>query len=207
MDKDIATLVNLPWATLLTLASGYSGYFIANTGVRSHHKAIDVAFSTLVFGFFGSFAYQAFIHAGYSKFWASLIAFLAAIVIGGLWRKFGRDLMEDWLRDSDISYANDTPDAWRSIFKIQNADMRQITVKLTDGGWLHCADLRTFKEKPCGPCILGEAGDLLMYVTHQKAPGEAEFRELSNVDGLWGAQMTYLPKDKIALVDMRFKVR
>lgn len=41
-------LLNLPWATLVTLASGYIGYFIANVGVNEHHKTRDVTFTMLV---------------------------------------------------------------------------------------------------------------------------------------------------------------
>jgi len=50
--EDLTKLVNLPWATLLTLASGYAAYYVANVGVRDHHKPVDVTFSTLVFGCF-----------------------------------------------------------------------------------------------------------------------------------------------------------
>lgn len=55
--EDLTKLVNLPWATLLTLASGYAAYYVANVGVRDHHKPVDVTFSTLVFGFFSAFVY------------------------------------------------------------------------------------------------------------------------------------------------------
>ena len=51
-------LITLPWVTILTLASGYAGYYVANVGIREHHKPIDVIFSTLVFGFISAFAYN-----------------------------------------------------------------------------------------------------------------------------------------------------
>ncbi|STF36571.1 Uncharacterised protein [Escherichia coli] len=43
------SLLNLPWATLVTLTSGYIGYFIANVGLKDHHKPIEVTFSSLIF--------------------------------------------------------------------------------------------------------------------------------------------------------------
>ncbi|MCZ5725913.1 hypothetical protein O5282_26815 [Escherichia coli] len=39
-----ASLLNLPWATLVTLTSGYIGHFIANVGLKNHHKPIEVTF-------------------------------------------------------------------------------------------------------------------------------------------------------------------
>lgn len=47
-----ASLLNLPWPTLVTLACGYIGYFIANVGVKEHHQPVEVTFSTLIFGLF-----------------------------------------------------------------------------------------------------------------------------------------------------------
>lgn len=52
-----ASLINLPWATLVTLASGYIGYFIANVGLKDQHKPIDITFSTLIFGLFAAMVY------------------------------------------------------------------------------------------------------------------------------------------------------
>jgi hypothetical protein len=88
-------LVNLPWATLLTLASGYAGYYVANVGLRDHHKPIDVIFSALVFGFFSAFAYNICrVIVDASILWSSVVAFLSATVLGGLWSRVGRGLLE-----------------------------------------------------------------------------------------------------------------
>ncbi|MFS1538303.1 MAG: hypothetical protein ACL7BU_05945 [Candidatus Phlomobacter fragariae] len=43
-----STLLDLSWATLVTLASGYIRYFIANVGLKEHHKPIDILFTTLI---------------------------------------------------------------------------------------------------------------------------------------------------------------
>lgn len=64
------SLLNLPWATLVTLTSGYIGYFIANVGLKDHHKPIEVTFSSLIFGLTAMMAYQAVM-------WAGLNAWLA----------------------------------------------------------------------------------------------------------------------------------
>src|ERR1700754_4140002 len=84
-------LLNLPWATLLTLACGYTGYYIANVGIRDHHKAIDVTFSTLVFGFFSAFLYSVLRrYTSIDILSVSAATFVFAIALGGIWSLYGR---------------------------------------------------------------------------------------------------------------------
>ncbi|MCZ5585908.1 hypothetical protein O5621_13945 [Escherichia coli] len=66
------SLLNLPWATLVTLTSGYIGYFIANVGLKDHHKPIEVTFSSLIFGLTAMMAYQAVMWAGLNARLATL---------------------------------------------------------------------------------------------------------------------------------------
>src|SRR5438105_3732474 len=106
-------LLNLPWATLLTLACGYTGYYIANVGIREHHKAIDVTFSTLVFGFFSAFLYAALRrYSSIDILSASATTFVFAIALGGVWSRYGRASLKSLLRWSRISYSDDLPSAW-----------------------------------------------------------------------------------------------
>ncbi len=128
---DVVKLVNLPWATLVTLASGYAAYYIANVGVRDHHKPIDVAFSTLVFGFFSAFAYAVCRRRyGADLLAASVFAFGAALVIGASWSLFGRATFERLLRRSQVSLSDDLPSAWMA-----SKDLRYATFGQTQG-WL-----------------------------------------------------------------------
>jgi hypothetical protein len=39
--QDVLKLINLPWAALLILASGYAAYYVANVGIRDYHKTIQ----------------------------------------------------------------------------------------------------------------------------------------------------------------------
>jgi len=50
MDSGTSVLLNLPWNIQIALASGYAAYLLGYRGVRAAHKAIDIAFITLVFG-------------------------------------------------------------------------------------------------------------------------------------------------------------
>lgn len=73
------SLLNLPWATLVTLTSGYIGYFIANVGLKDHHKPIEVTFSSLIFGLTAMMAYQAVMWAGLNAWLATPPALLCAV--------------------------------------------------------------------------------------------------------------------------------
>jgi hypothetical protein len=197
MDKDIASLLTLPWATLLVLASGYAGYYVANAGLRDHHKAVDIAFSTIVFGFLASFPYHGLLSVGFSMVWASLAAFATSLLCGAIWNRRGRGLFERFLRISRVSHTDSLPTALASLFAKTGTNGRQLTLKLTDGTWLHCEDLSRFAGLPNGPCSFGLSGDVLMYATHVKV-GSDDFEVIEGtIDEEWGAEIVYIPRDKI----------
>ncbi|MBX3580853.1 MAG: hypothetical protein KF810_03015 [Rhizobiaceae bacterium] len=206
--KEIAELLSsLPWKTLLMLASGYAGYFVANVGVREHHKSIDVVFSTLVFGFFAALIYD-FVAGETEARWqlASLVAFAGAVVLGALWSRIGRSSMYAVLRLTKVADTDELPSALASLFRIRHNGMTQVHVKLQDGSWLKCDDLSRFKDAPGGPITFGATGDLLIYVSHVKGVADEDFEECPSViDKDWGCEMTYLPADQIARIDVRQK--
>jgi len=204
--KEIAELLSsLPWKTLLMLASGYAGYFVANVGVREHHKSIDVVFSTLVFGFFAALIYDRGAGDQEARWqWASLGAFAGTVVLGGLWSLFGRSLMYAALRVARVADTDELPSALASLFRIRHKGMTQVHVKLQDGTWLKCDDLSRFKHAPGGPVTFGATGDLLMYVTHAQGIADEEFEVCPSVtDKDWGYEVTYLPANQIARIDVR----
>jgi hypothetical protein len=200
-------LITLPWATLLTLASGYAGYYVANVGIREHHKPIDVIFATLVFGFISACAYNVCREIFEIRLaWSSAIAFVFAMVVGALWSWGGRSAVERLLRKSRVSHSDDLPSAWVALFGVKIA-ATQLSVKLKDGSWLMCDDLTKFSSSPNGPCVLGAKGDILMYVTHKQTDiGIAFFPTTYPVDAEWGHEITYIPADQVARVDLRRKV-
>ena len=203
MEKDIAALLALPWATLLVLAAGYAGYCVANAGLREHHKTVDIAFSTIVFGFFSCFPYYALLLAGYGQAAASLSAFIAGLLLGAIWNRIGRVLLDRSLRFARISHTDGLPSAWMSMFAETDTTASQLTLKLTDGTWLHCDNLAHYRDMPNGPCTFGGNGDILMYATHIRS-GTDEFERNSAllVSG-WGVEVTYIPRDKIERIYLR----
>lgn len=207
MDPKVLTdLLRLPWALLVTLACGYMGYFVAHVGVREHHKAIDVTFSTLVFGFIAAFGYQIALRAGDGMLLSAIFAALVACVAGAFWSKYGRASLNRIIRGGKISLNDDDPSAWTALFRPSDCTATQLSVKLKDGTWLKCDDLSAYSSAINGACVFGLPGDLLMHVTHHKSPTDDDFEPVEFLkDPYWGTEITYIPKDQIARVDFRRK--
>lgn len=198
-----ASLINLPWATLVTLASGYIGYFIANVGLKDHHKPIDITFSTLIFGLFAAMVYQAFIWIGWGEYLAALLAALYAFANGAWWRKYGRKFMYKFLRDHDISWSDSTSSAWQRMFDQRGYYISEIYVILKDGTTLVSEQPGNFEGQPCGSFVMGADKDILIHVTREKHPGSSEWIKRKVIHDSWGTMATYIPADQIARVKIR----
>lgn len=200
----MAELINLPWETLLTLACGYAAYYVANTGLREHHRTIDIAFSTLVFGFAAAFVYRLLSNINASILVSSGVAFGSAVLIGAAWRRWGRNWLRWLLRSTKVALSDDLPSAWSAISNVKpNVAATQLAIQLTDGTWLQCDELHRFKDAPNGPCVLGAQGDVLLYVTDTRRPGEESEPNAYVEDEAWGREITYIPASAIARVDLR----
>lgn len=209
MTKETVELIlNQSWSTILFAACGYVAYYIANVGIRDHHKPADVTFSILVFAFVAAFAfYFSRWMVGLSLVASSGIAFFFAMVVGALWRSVGKPRFERVLRVAQISHADDIPSAWMALHGERRV-ARQLVVQLKDGTWLMCDDLSKFRDSPNGPCVLGAKGDILMYVTDKLTETQrkrgADFVQVSHpIDQEWGHEITYIPVDQIVRVDFR----
>ncbi|HGB3471631.1 TPA: hypothetical protein ACIVB1_001921 [Salmonella enterica subsp. diarizonae serovar 61:l,v:z35] len=199
-----ASLINLPWATLVTLASGYIGYFIANVGLKDHHKPIDITFSTLIFGLFAAMVYQAFVWTGWGEYLATLLAVLYAFANGAWWRKYGRKWMYKFLRDHDISWSDSTSSAWQQMFGIIDYRCTELFIILKDGSGLRSSPLGRFEGLPNGPFTLGNNGDVILYVTHTSSSDSEDWIEYEAViHHSWGDLATWIPADQIARVEVR----
>ena len=201
-------LVTLPWQVQLTLASGYAAYALAYVGIRAHHRTIEIAFSTLVFGLAATATFNLLLaYRSGPQAVAMGIAFLLTVYVGLLWRAFGRRLVRASLRLSQISHADDDPSGWTSLFDKTDCDVSQISVRLDDGSWVRCDDTTLFSDAPFGPCVLGANGDLLLYLTHEQS-ASGDVKELKSVsDKLFGDRLTFVPAGRISLVNIRHKRR
>ena len=198
------SLLNLPWATLVTLTSGYIGYFIANVGLKDQHKPIEVTFSSLIFGLTAMMAYQAVMWAGLNAWLATPPALLCAVTCGAWWRRYGRKWMYRLLWNNDISWSDDTSSAWQAMFDQTDFSVTEVRVILRDGSGMMSRLPGNFEEWPNGPFTLGNKGDIVLYVTHSSPSGSNEWEEYKGVvDKYWGALATYIPADQIARVEIR----
>lgn len=209
MDLDVFEVLSAPWTTVLTLASGYAGYFVAHVGLRNHHQPVDQGFRVVFYGFWGVFAYLAArAYLGFDILAASALSMSVTACLGAAWRRWLGERFTNALRGAGVSHADDLPTAWMAITKVgPKAEARQLGVVLVDGTKLHCEDLSRFNGFPNGPCVLGEKGDVLLYVTQvgrRSADGQMVWRDNPLViDENGAAQITWVPREQIARIDFR----
>jgi hypothetical protein len=193
-------LLNLSWEIQAALASGYVAYAIAYTGLRDRQRPIDIAFISLAFSLIASA--MLWLLGSFGPILASVAAFLAAVVAGIIWRKFGRPFIFPVLRALNITWSNDDPSALVTITD-KHAYITQIAVLLDDGTWLRCDDVRKFEGAPFWPCIIGPNGDVGLYLTHEESAKE-EAKLLTTVrDPYYGDLLTWVPATRIKQINIR----
>jgi len=90
MTKEtIELILNQSWSTLLLAACGYVAYYIANVGMRDHHKPADITFSILVFAFVAAFAF-------YFSRWVLDLSLAVSSGITFLFAMIGRFVESAW---------------------------------------------------------------------------------------------------------------
>lgn len=209
MTDALISILNTPWTTVLTLASGYAGYFVAHVGLREHHQPVDQTFRVVFYGFWGLFAYvclRSFI--GIDALSASILCVLFAALLGAAWRKWGKKTLTKMLRGGWVSLSDDVPTAWAALADVgEEVHVRQLKVCLIDGTLLFCKDLSAFNREPNLSCVLGGSGDILMHVTDigkLDANGARVWKEVGGVkNDDFGTAITYIPKEQIARVELR----
>lgn len=195
-------LLALPWQIQIAIGSGYAAYLIAYAGIRDHHKATDITFRSIAFGMVATLIIL--ITDGSPKWIGLPLAFAFTVFAGAVWRRFGIALTRKAMRDTDVSWSDDTPSAWATV-TVCNAKhfVSQISVQLEDGTWLRCIDTRPFTEKPFGPMTIGVNGDVALYVTHEESPDGSQTEVVDVIMDYWGARITYVPASKIRRVAIR----
>lgn len=208
--------LNLPWQIQIALASGYAGYLVAYTGIRGHHKAVDVTFITLIFSLIASAvlalntlwdwaAWDSALWDGGNHVSDGLRAFVVTCLAGAIWRKWLRWGVRWCFRMLDLSWSDDDPSALASISDNTKYPVSQVAVLLDDGTWLRCDDAGQFRDAPFAPYKLGPTGDIALYLTHEEPPGK-KAKELRTVrDSEWGDRITYIPAPRICRIVIRHK--
>lgn len=202
------TLLSLPWQVQLSLASGYAAYHVANVGARLHHKTVDVAFSTLLFGSCATVIYNIIVWTKPDSFQIAIVSAIAAFVLttllGAVWRKWGRPFLKTLLRKFEVSFSDDDPSVLATLSMDTAHRMSQIAVKLDDGTWLRCDNTEDFAASPFGPCMIGQNGDVALYLTHVDSANGAEKELVSTKDNDFGDRLSYVPASRITQINVRY---
>ncbi|MGH6697475.1 MAG: hypothetical protein ACRER3_10085 [Pseudomonas fluorescens] len=196
-------LLSLPLHIQVGLGAGYLAYVIAYSGIRDHHKGIDIPFRAAAFGIVTIALLS--ITKGWKVEWSIAASTAGTVLFGVSWRLWGRRIYRYFLRQSGISWTDDTPSAWSAVVAENSRfPATQISVQLEDRTWLHCSQTYQMRALPFGPFVAGNNGDIAMYVDRVVPPegDEQDYRETVSIDG-WGANLTFIPASRIRQVEMR----
>lgn len=191
-----------PWQIQVALGSGYAAYMAAYTGIRGHHQGVDVTFRAIAFGLVATAVLM--VVPASRPVLSIALAFVTAVAAGASWRRFGMTLWMKLLRNSDVTWGDDTPNAWVRMISNQDHYVSQISVLTTDNRWLRCDDTASFLNAPLGPCILGTNGDIILYPTHVQESGK-DPKQVNVVDDYHGTRATYISASQIKQVNIRHK--
>lgn len=199
------TILSLPLHLQISLASGYLAYLIAYAGIRQHHTASEVFFRSLAFGMIATAVLLSTAAEGSREpYMRAVVAVIATISVGALWRWRGMRWSRKIFHGSNISWTDDIPTAWLSITATDtDARPSQLSVDLQCGRVLLCEDTRDFKDSPYGPCVFGLDGSIAMYVTAEMRT-DGSWLEQKDVRHGDGDRLTFIPASEVRRVDLRF---
>lgn len=195
--------LKLPWEIQAALASGYVAYMIAYAVLRGRHSTIDTAFITLVFSLIATVILSLMMTFGPPL--AIVTTVVGCCVSGLIWRKWGRGTYRWSMRKLDISWANDDPSTLDTLCGDSTNYLTAIAIQLDNGQWLRCDNTEKFRDAPHGPALIGPAGDVALYLTHEEeADGtQKELETVSSHD--YGDLLTYVPASRIRILNLRYK--
>jgi hypothetical protein len=203
---ELKELTSLPEQLQVIVVSGYLGYSIAYAGYRDNERKDDLLYGILAFGIFGYVFYD-FTWKNYASFFVPGIgALLMAVLVAIFWRKYGRNWFNLAMHRAAISNEDGIKTVWARINQDTSIAPRQIVVCLKDGSVLECDDVQSFMDAPIPLYYTDSEGNIALYVT-TKTSKDGESKVAEHVRHEWGDKVTYLPKDQIASVQVRFKKR
>lgn len=202
---DLNDLLDLSVQTQAILASGYAAQMVAFRGLRRDQSAADILFLTLIFGLpaLGILA----VGEKYNwSLWASIpLGLLAACLVGAIWRKWVRLWFDNLLRGSGVTWSSDHKSAWTWLLDSDGKKVSEVVVELKDGTYLYFSGNPEADAKLARPPLhFGADGAIAMRVTRAQYPGEDEWTEIAGATNKAGDNVTYLPPEEIARVDIRY---
>jgi hypothetical protein len=201
---DLKDFTSLPEQLQVILVSGYLGYSIAYAGYRDNERKDDVLYGILAFGIFG-YAFYDFTRKSYASFLVpGLGALLVTVLIAIAWRKYGRRCFNHVMHRAAISNEDGIKTTWTRIIQDTTICPSQVAVTLKDGSIFECDDVQSFCDAPIPLYYTDSEGGIALYVT-KKTLKECDPKELKYTRHDWGDKITYIPKEQIACIEVRFQ--
>lgn len=204
---NIDSLSQVPEHIQIILASGYLGYCLARSGYRYKERQDQLFYGVIVFGLIG---YAVFLKAQSSLgiFWLSAgISVVASILSGIFWRKFGKKHTDKFLHWAAITNEDGIPSVWLRLTQDTTIAPTQISVSLKNGSRLNCNDVPAFAEMPVPSFYTDDDGNIAMYVTSRTNADGAVTEMNQIIDSDFGSRVTFIPKEEIARVAIRYLKR
>jgi len=203
---ELKDLVTLPEQLQVVFVSGYLGYSLAYAGYRDNERKEDLLYGVLSFGIFGFIFYDYFRKYFSSFLIPGLGALLVSILVAIFWRKYGKKLFCKALHRAAISNEDGIRTVWSRITQDTTIAPTQIVVHLKDGSKCECDDIDRFHDASIPSLYTDSEGSIALYVTKKTLPN-GEVIEYSQIRSGWGDRITYIPKDQISSVAIRYLKR
>lgn len=199
--KDI---MSLPEQLQVILVSGYLGYSIAYSGFRDNERKDEMFYGILSFGIFGYIFYD-FTRKAYLSFWfPGLGALLVSVLVALFWRKYGRRSFNTVMHKAAISNEDGIKTVWTKIVQDTNIAPTQLVVQLKDGSIIECDEVQSFGDAPIPRYYTDNDGNIALYGTSKISASGETIKCQYTRDAKWGDRITYIPKEQIASISIRF---
>lgn len=203
MLGDVHSVLNLPLETLVVLAVGYMGYWIASVGNLAQHRSVQIVFSSLIFAAVTKLLILWITAAGLTTLPSILLASVLVVALATVWRAMGYALFLKLFRRLNISWSDGKRTVWDTVRLGTKYRVSQLVVRKVDGSQFMCDDMQQFSNSPHGPVLYGEDGSIGLYVTDfRRKPGD-EWTEVDPKEKNWGDFFTVIPANQISDVKLR----
>jgi hypothetical protein len=193
-------LINLPLEIQTALAGGYLAYWVAYVGIDEQRRSLDVVFRTFAFGLPAVWAFRAALPHG--ELLALITGVSAAVLLGCLWRWFGRQLSLKAQHRLKVHQEDGIASAWTALIQQKDMKVSQLSVHTADGRVL-IQNSHSFPEAHLGGLYFGSDGSIVMVVEEEELPDGTEEMRQGVRDADWGTRVTYIPADQITRVNIR----
>lgn len=201
---DIQTISALPEHLQIVLVTGYIGHAIARAGFRDKERPDELFYGILVFGLFGYIIYN-LAKPHYTYFLIpSVLGAITTTAIALIWRKHLKHRWDSLLHSTSVSNEDSIKGVWVGLTQNTKVAPTQITVLLKNGISLECNNVQSFGNAPFPRYYSDNDGNLAIYVTKRILADGTEKVLAHTRDETWGDKITFIPKEEISNVGIRF---